>query len=109
MENDVYAIAFAEVYEILKIMDEKDLKKIPDSFKNFIKESKSNDYIPKINKNIPLHEQDLKQETLAICALIYREYLVSSEKREELNLKDKENLIQIEKDLRKKYNPNKIF
>lgn len=109
METDIYAIAFAEVYEIFKIMDEKDLQKIPKQFKEFIEKNKSNKYIPKIDRTIPLYKQELKKETFAICSLIYRNYLISSEKRKELTEKDKEELALLEKELREKYNPEDIF
>ena len=109
METNIYEIAFAEVYEIFKMMDKKDLEKIPNDFKKMIETNKSNNYIPQIDKTVPLYKQELRKETLAICSLIYRNYLASDEKKKELAEKDRKELMQLEEELRKKYNPEQIF
>ena len=84
MENNTLAIAFSELYEIFKMMNEDDLKKIPNEFKEFIIQNKLSGYKPVIDKDIPLYSQKLKKETLTICSLIYRTYLISPEQRHKL-------------------------
>ena len=101
--------ALTEVDVILGLMPKEDFIKIPNGLKKFIKTRKSQSYIPNIEKNIPLYKQNLKQDTKTLCSLIYRSYLCSKEEKISLEQKDKEILIQNEKELIEKYNPDNIF
>lgn len=102
-----YEEAFAEVEEVLKIMPTDILSRIPIKFKQIISENKAKDY--KIIVKEPLEEQKLKHETIVILGLIYRDFLTSPEEREELQLKDVEELNKIEQELNEKYDVNKVF
>ncbi len=107
--EDVYREAFAEVLEVLKNSNQNIIEKIPEKFITFLNENKDDNYIVKIdflNKN---WENFVKQETRAILALVYRDYIVSSEEREKLLVEEKEEQIKIENELREKYNPDNIF
>lgn len=103
------AEALAEVDVIISMMPKEDYIKIPNGFKNFIKTRKSTDYTPNIKKNIPLYQQNVKNDTKTLCSLIYRSYLCSKDKKIELENKDREILKQKELELREKYNPDNIF
>ena len=103
------AEALAEVDVIIQMMPKEENLKIPNGFKNFIKSRKSNDYIPNIKKDIPLYQQDLKKDTKTICSLIYRSYLCSKDRKMELENNDRTILLQKEKELREKYNPDNLF
>lgn len=74
-----YQNALAEVDMILKIMEKDMLKKIPDSFLKFVEQKKSKSYIPNLNMELSLNEQNLLKETRAILSLIYRSYLCNSD------------------------------
>lgn len=102
-----YEEAFAEVDEIFKIMPIDVLGKIPIKFRKIISENKANDY--KIEIEEPLDEQKLKEETIVILGLIYRDFLASPEEREELKAKDAEELKRIEEEMQQQYDIENVF
>lgn len=105
--KEIYREAFAEVNEIFKLMPEMLLNKIPNRFKEMIENELSTNYVPKIQE--PLEEYKLKEETIIVLALIYRDFLCSNEEKEKLKLRDAQKLKEFEEELREKYNPNDIF
>ena len=102
-----YEEAFAEVDEILKIMPVDLLSKIPIKFRQMISENKAKDY--KVNIQEPLDEQKLKEETVIILGLIYRDFLASPEERIELQENDTKELRRIEEEVQQQYDMDKIF
>lgn len=102
-ENE-YANAFSEVYEILKLMPDELLDKIPQNSKKFVEQEKSVEYIPVINE--PIENVNLRMETIIIMGLIYRDFLVSDTERKELQERDAKEL---ELYYSEKYSPEKIF
>lgn len=105
--NRVYEEAFVEVDEILKMMPIDLLSKIPMKFRQVISENKAKDY--KIEIKEPLDEEKLKEETVVILGLIYRDFLASPEEREELQLKDAEELKRIEQEIQQQYDVDNVF
>ena len=105
----VYRQAFTEVLEVLKHTSKSIVEKIPEKFIIFLKDNKDNEYIADIDFSKPNWEDEVKQETQAILALIYREYIVSPEKKSELIREEQEEQIRIENAVRDKYNPDNIF
>jgi len=105
----VYRQAFAEVLEVLKHTSKSIVEKIPEKFIMFLKDNKDNEYIADIDFSKPNWEDEVKQETQAILALIYRDYIVSPEKKSELIREEQEEQIRIENEIREKYNPDNIF
>ena len=93
-----YEEAFTEVDEILKIMPIDLVSKIPVQFRQTISENKATNY--KVIIKEPLEEQKLKKETIIILGLIYRDFLASPEEREQLQLKDAEELKKIEQEMK---------
>lgn len=102
-----YEEAFAEVDEILKIMPIDLLSKIPIKFRKLISENKTSNY--KIDIQEPLDEEKLKEETIVILGLIYRDFLASPEEREELHAQDAEELRRVEEEMKQKYDMENIF
>lgn len=102
-----YEDAFAEVDEIIKLMPVDISSNIPVKFRQVISENKAKDYIVKIQE--PLEKQKLKEETIVILGLIYRDFLCTPEERETLQLKDAEKLKTIEQDMQEQYDVNKVF
>ncbi len=92
-----YEEAFAEVDEVLKLMPIDLVSKIPAQFRQTISENKATNY--KVIINEPLEEQKLKKETIIILGLIYRDFLASPEEREQLQIKDEEELNKIEQEI----------
>lgn len=105
-----YTETLAEVSEVLKNMDEKDVNKIPKNILDYINENKSKEYDFKIIPNIPFSEQKLKKETLALLAMFSLNYWCKNQdEKEELFLKFKENEMKEEEAKREKYNPDDLF
>lgn len=102
-------LAYAEVDEILNLLEDEYANKIPEKVRNFFKEEKMQDYQPEINVKIPLTEQNLKRETMVILAILNLNYWCESEGekeefRKELAENEKEG-----KELEEKYNPDNLF
>lgn len=106
--EESYRNGLAEVYEILKYADKESLNKIPESFKEFIKENKS-DYIAEIDPEKDLKDQDLLYETKVILSVLYRDYWASQDERKQLLEEEKIELLDIENKKNKKYNCNAVF
>ena len=102
-----YEEAFAEVDEMLKIMPADLLRKIPTQFKEMISLKKAKDYNIKIQE--PLEQQHLKQETIAILGLIYRDFLSSPEERERLQFEDNKKMVQIEQEMQQEYDITSVL
>lgn len=106
-----YMEAFTEVYEIFRLMPQELLNKIPTKFYEIIKEERDREYFPNIKE--PLEKQKLKNETILILGLIYRDFLCSPEERKRLQEKDARELEEAERklqnELREKYNPDNLF
>ena len=109
MVTKEFAEASAEMNEILKYMPDEEIEKIPSKLREFFKEVESKDYVTNINPDLPLDEQNIKEKTKDIIALIYRNYWCSEEERKELDQKLIENDKKFEEELREKYNPDNIF
>ena len=70
-----YREAFTEVYEIIKLMPSELSNKIPDEFIKMLEEERDNTYFPKIRE--PIENEILKDETIVLLDLIYRDFLCS--------------------------------
>lgn len=108
MDKD-YREAFAEVLEVIKNSNDNIKKRIPQKFIAFLEKNKDDNYIVKIDFNNVNWDDSLKSETLAVLALIYRDYIISQEERKKLLIEEQEELIKIENELREKYNPDNVF
>ncbi len=104
----VYKDALAEVDMILNYVDEESFSKIPEAYISFIKDNKS-DYIAKINPKKSLIEQKLLYETKVVLSVLYRDFWSSEEERKDLIKKEQEELKNIEKNKKIKYNSEELF
>lgn len=106
-----YKEAFTEVNEIIKMMPDELTNKIPSKFKEMIEDERDKQYNPNIQE--PLEKQKLKNETIIILGLIYRDFLCSPEEKRRLQEKDARELQEVQKvieeEIREKYNPDDIF
>lgn len=106
-----YREAFEEIYEIFSLMPKGLLKKIPTKFYEMIEEERDTNYSPNIQE--PLEKQKLKNETIIILGLIYRDFLCSPDEKKRLQEKDAKEFQEVEKaleeEIREKYNPDDIF
>ena len=102
--------AYAEVDAVLSLMDKKYLDEIPIKLRKMFSKEKSKEYNKEIVPNKPLKEQNLKEETLAILAVLNYNYWCKDEKhKKELLELYWENEKKHQDQLRKKYNPDNIF
>ena len=106
MERNIQE-ALTEVYEILKVTPIELTSRIPKKKKKMVEDNRAKDY--RFILEEPFDERDLKQETIVILGLIYRDFFADPEEREELQLKDKEEIKRIEEEMNKQYDMNTIF
>ena len=101
---------YSEVYQVLTLLGNEYINKLPVSLINMIREKREVNYNPRYTDDIPLKDQNIKKETMAIIVLLYLNYWCEDE-NEVLEvkhiLKDNENKYQLE--LEKKYNTDNIF
>lgn len=103
-------IAYAEVDQILNLMDEQFQRKIPDKLRKLISENKLNDYNVIINPNIPLKEQKISKKALSILAVLnYNYWCVGENEKEKLIQKYKNNEIIKQEKLKAQYNHDNLF
>lgn len=101
---------YSEVYQVLDLLGNEYINKIPKSLFSMLEEKRDINYAPKYTDDIPLNEQDIKNEALSIIALLHLNYWCE-------NVNEKNELIQIfknnedryQEELREKYNPDNIF
>lgn len=101
---------YSEVYQVLNLLGNEYIDKLPTSLINMLKEKREINYNPQYTDDIPLNEQNIKKETISIIVLLYLNYWCKDDNEisEVKNiLKENENKYQVE--LREKYNPDNIF
>ena len=101
---------YSEVYQVLNLLGNEYIDKLPKSLLNMLKEKRDINYNPQYIEDIPLNKQNIKKETLAIIALLHLNYWCENEK-EKLELKQvlKNNEDMYQQDIRNKYNPENMF
>lgn len=103
-------IAYAEVDAILNLLDTEYIEKVPVKIRNFINENKDTEYIPKIDPDNSLADQDLRKETISFLTLLQLNYWCENEEEKQEILRELVNTDKIrEEELREKYNPDNIF
>ena len=104
-----YSQALTEVNMIISYMDNEHVKKLPKKFMDFLFLNMDIDYIPTIDRNIPIHKQELKKETKVLLSLLYRNYWCDSQKKQELLQEDLRAKKIHEEKLKEKYNSDNVF
>lgn len=79
--------AYAEVDEILEIIEKDYLDKIPQKLRDFFKSAKDKNYSKKIDLVRPIEEQNFLDETMAIIAFLNLKYWCEDEKERERLIK----------------------
>ena len=105
--DEKYKNSLTEVYEILKLMPESILNKIPQKLKNIISNERNKDYNITIKE--PLKIEDFQYETIVFLGMIYRDFLCSDDERKEILKQNKELMRQYEYELKIKYDVNNLF
>ena len=102
-------MAYSEVDNILSLMEEEYVNKIPSKVLEFIKREKLEEYSPNIKADIPLTEQNLKRDTMIILAVLNLNYWCESEEEKQEFLDELAKNEKERKELEEKYNPDNIF
>lgn len=71
--------AYSEVDEFLDLIGKDYINKLPPKLRAFFKEEKDKSYIKGLKSDVPIKEQGLKDETLAIIALLNLRYWCKDE------------------------------
>ena len=102
--------AYAEVDNFIECLDLYDKNKIPESIRKYFKKEKSKNYNKIIDANQPIKNQNLKDETLAIIAMINLKYWCDDEEeKKRLMTIYSENEKKYQNELKEKYDIEKIF
>lgn len=105
MENNLRK-SYSEVYEILNLMENIYLDKIPNKVIELINNERDKDFKTSISTDIALEKQKLQRDTLAILAILYLNYWCESEQ-------EKKELIELFNDVDKanaeKYSYENLF
>lgn len=101
--------AYSEVYEILQLLDDEFINKLPKKFIEFIEKEKDYEYIASIDPNIPLEEQNLLPDTINILAMLKLDYWSTEDEKQELLSILNQNEKEYQEELNEKYNPDNIF
>lgn len=102
--------AYSEVDTFLSLLSEEKRNEIPKKLRELFKEEKDNEYYKEIDTNIPIKEQNLREETLSLIAVLYLQYWCKDEnEKQKLISKLNENERKYQEELREKYNPDDIF
>ena len=104
-----YKRSLTELNSILNYMNVEHIKKIPAKFIDFINKNMDKDYIPNIDKNVPINQQELKKDTKILLSLIYRNYWCDSETKQDLLHQDLIDKKHFEQEMLEKYNPDNLF
>ena len=102
--------AYTEIDNFIELLDEYNRNKVPKKLREYFKKEKDNTYTKTINPNIPIKEQNLKEETLALIAMLNLQYWCEDEE-EKRRLKKiySDNEIKYQQKLREVYNPEDVF
>lgn len=102
--------AYTEIDNFIELLDEYNRNKVPKKLREYFKKEKDDTYTKTINPNIPIKEQNLKEETLALIAMLNLQYWCEDEE-EKRRLKKiySDNEIKHQKKLREMYNPDDVF
>ena len=90
MYNQEYL--YKDTYTIIEMMDDSLKSRINPDFIRFLKENQDNSFEGTINKNIPLKEQNLREEIKIMLSLIYIDYFCEKDEKDKIIQKEENNL-----------------
>ena len=107
------SMAYSEICEILNLLEEEYVDRIPQKVRNFFEEERDKEYKPIIDVNIELDKQNLQRETIVLLAILNLNYWCDSEEEKQEILRsfsDNEILrLKEQKELYEKYNSDNLF
>ena len=107
--EDNYAKAYKEIVEILKYVPKESVNKIPKEMRDMFETEQLKTYNFQIDTGKTFEEQELLEETKAIFANIFRDYLATDYQKDKIIEKENQDREEYERQKREIYNPNDIF
>lgn len=102
--------AYAEIDSFIDLLDEYNKNKIPEKLREYFKNEKDEKYIKKINPNQSIQSQNLKEETLALIAMLNLQYWCENEdEKERMKKIYAQNEKKYQDMIQEKYNIDNIF
>lgn len=102
-----YRQALTEVLEVLNHTDKELIARIPEDFAIFLLKNRDSSYNPNIDFSNDNWELVLREETKAILAYIYKEYMLTDQ--EKINLLSDEALVKKGEEMLQKYGVEDLF
>ena len=109
MTEEAYRRGISETLEILKYSGKEYTEKIPKKLMTFLQENRSKEYNPQLDFSKQIEEMNLLPETKGLLSILYMDYWSTPEEKEEFKNILKTNQEIVDKEIREKYDPNKIF
>ena len=109
MNNKEYAIAYKEVFEILKYIPKVEYNKIPKERIELYKTMQDKNYRFKYDPSKTFDEQNISKRAKAIIGLLYRDFWATNNQREKIMAKQKYERQKIEEEKLQKYKNQELF
>lgn len=106
---NIYPKVFKELREIMNFFPKNEYNKIPKTFISFVEENMDNNYEYIVEHVDDFQNQKMLNETKVLLSIIYKDFIASNEERKQIIKMEKDELLQDEKIIREKYNPDKLF
>ncbi len=71
---------YSEVYAVLSALGDKYIQKTPQTLLSFIADNRDRNYVVAIDDALPLEEQNLSEEAIAVIAMLKLDYWCETEK-----------------------------
>ena len=107
--DNMYAIAYSEILEILKYIPQEEYNKIPQEKIELFKAKADKNYKFRYDPRKKLNEQEVSKIAKGIIAILYRDYWATPEQRKIIKDYQKMKRRKIEEEKRNKYNANDLF
>lgn len=102
--------AYSEIDEFLQLLGVEKRNKVPQELRELFTREKDSNYIKRIDPTIPIKNQNLKEETLGIIALLNLQYWCEDEiEKERLKNVYAKNEKEYQEMLQEKFNPDNMF
>lgn len=103
-------VAYAEIISFINLLPQDKQEKIPKNIIEYFKEEMDKDSKRELTTDIPLENQNLKNATWDLIAILYLKYLCEDEEeKKELEQIYDENEKKYREEMKEKYNPEKIL
>ncbi len=101
---------YSQIYGLIQLVGKDYQEMLPDKVKKTIDSKRDKSYVPTYNINVPLEEQGIYKDSLAILSNIQYNYWCKTEEEKRTFLKELKQVdIDRENKLREMYNPDNIF